>query len=96
MEPKAINSNRLRGHFVKGESGNPRGRPKGASGRAAEIKRLEEDALKLAINVVAAIAETTRRTLAEVELKAFDSNSFCPQTNIVRTVNLRQNDRVFH
>ena len=62
MEPEHINSSRLRGHFVKGKSGNPRGRPKGASGRAAELKRLEEDALKLAINVVDAIAETTRLT----------------------------------
>ena len=76
-------------------NGNPRGRPKGASERAAELKRLEEDALKLAINAVDTIAETTRRTLAGIELKAFGSNSFCPQTNIVRTAKLRQNDRVF-
>ena len=69
MGPKHINSSRLRGRFVKGESGNPRGRPKGASGRAAELKRLEEDALTLAVNAVDAIAETTRRTLAEIELK---------------------------
>ena len=69
MGSKHINSSRLRGRFVKGKSGNPRGRPKGASGRAAELKRLEEDALKLAVNAVDAIAETTRRTLAEIELK---------------------------
>ena len=67
--PKYKKSERISGRFVRGESGNPRGRPKGATGRAAELKRLEEDALKLAINVVDAIAETTRRTLAEIELK---------------------------
>jgi hypothetical protein len=67
MGRKSTKSNHLRGRFSKGKSGNPRGRPKGSTGHAAELRRLEEDALKLAVNVVDVIAETTRLALAEIE-----------------------------
>ena len=56
------------GRFVKGRSGNPAGRPKGSTGHIAELRRLEEDALKLGINVADVIAETARLALDEVGL----------------------------
>ena len=56
------------GRFVKGQSGNPKGRPKGSSSHNSELRRAEEDALKLATNVADTIAETARLALAEIEL----------------------------
>ena len=56
------------GRFVKGQSGNPTGRPKGTTTHAAELRRAEEDALKLAANVADLISETARLALTEIEL----------------------------
>jgi hypothetical protein len=54
------------GRFVKGISGNPAGRPKGASGREAELRRLEDDAIALGVNVADVIAETARLALDDI------------------------------
>jgi hypothetical protein len=56
------------GRFVKGQSGNPKGRPKGSTSHNSELRRAEEDALKLASNVADAIAKTARWALTEIEL----------------------------
>ena len=67
MAPQPTHLRHSSGRFVKGVSGNPSGRPKGSTGHAAELRRLEEDALKLATNVADTIAETARRALSEIE-----------------------------
>jgi hypothetical protein len=53
----------MSGRFVKGQSGNPRGRPRGSGSHATELRRLEEDAIELAVNTAAVIAETVRLVL---------------------------------
>jgi hypothetical protein len=55
------------GRFVKGQSGNPAGRSKGSTNHAADLRRLEKDAIKLATNVADTIAETARLVLNEIE-----------------------------
>lgn len=54
------------GRFLKGASGNPRGRPHGSTGHAAELWRLEEGALDLASNVTDIMGEAARLALADV------------------------------
>ena len=68
METQTAYPKPSRGRFQPGQSGNPAGRPKGTTTHAAELRRVEEDALKLATNVANAIAETARSALAEIEL----------------------------
>ena len=53
------------GRFVKGHSGNPKGRPKGSSSHSSELRRAEEDALTLAYHTADVIAETARWALTE-------------------------------
>jgi hypothetical protein len=55
------------GRFRKGVSGNPAGRAKGTTVHAANLRRAEEDAIKLAANTADIIAEMARMTLAELE-----------------------------
>ena len=55
------------GRFTKGVSGNPAGRPKGSTGHAAELKRLEEAGLALATHTADVIAETARMALIEID-----------------------------
>ena len=55
------------GRFKKGQSGNPAGRAKGTTVHAANLRRAEEDAIKLASNTADVIAEMARMTLAEIE-----------------------------
>ncbi len=64
---KSTEKNRhLIGRFVKGVSGNPKGRPRGSTGHNAELRRVEEDTITLATNAADVIAETTRLALDEV------------------------------
>jgi hypothetical protein len=67
MEIKHPRRNQFNGRFVAGQSGNPAGRPKGSTGHAAELRRLEDEALKLAINVADIIAETATMVLVEIK-----------------------------
>jgi hypothetical protein len=71
MDTRPTKPLRQQGRFVKGQSGNPRGRPKGSTGHATELRRSEEDGLKLATNVADVIAETARLSLLEIELPEF-------------------------
>ena len=60
-------TSRQQGRFVKGQSGNPGGRPKGSGSRETELRRLEESGMALAANTADVIAETTRLALVEIE-----------------------------
>jgi hypothetical protein len=68
MAHRPTKTNRQRGRFIKGQSGNPAGRPKGSTGHAADLRRLEKDALKMATNTADVISETARSALKEIEL----------------------------
>ena len=68
MVNQTTHSRSSSGRFAKGMSGNLAGRPRGSSGHTAELKRLEEDALKLAVNTAEVIGETARLALVEIEL----------------------------
>ncbi len=59
------------GRFLKGQSGNQNGRPRGSSGHATELRRREESGLMLATNTADVIAETARQALVEVERPEF-------------------------
>ena len=67
MANQSTKTSRQQGRFKKGQSGNPAGRPRGSTGRNAELRRLEDDALKLATNTADAIAEAAREALIEIE-----------------------------
>jgi hypothetical protein len=60
-----------KGRFVKGQSGNPAGRPKGTRTHVAELRRAEENALTLACHTADVIAETVRWALTEIERPEF-------------------------
>jgi len=86
MSYQTIKTNSKKGRFVKGQSGNPKGRPKGSTGYAAELKRLEDDALTLACHVSDIIAETFRLALTEIErpefISLFDTICACVKDGI--------------
>ncbi len=67
MTHQLTNTSRRQGRFVKGESGNPAGRPKGSTGHNAELRRLEDAALTLACHVADIIAEMAKLALVEIE-----------------------------
>jgi hypothetical protein len=65
MANQTTNTRPNTGRFVKGQSGNPKGRPKGSSSHSSELRRAEEDALTLAYRTADIIAETAQWALTE-------------------------------
>ena len=67
MANQSTKINRQQGRFLKGQSGNPSGRPRGSTGHNAELRRAEKDALELAANTADVISEFARLALVEIE-----------------------------
>ena len=65
MAKKSTTSRRRKGTFLKGQSGNPNGRPRGTTNHDTELRQVEDQAMELAGNVCDAIKETLRLALAE-------------------------------
>ena len=66
MAKPPTNNRPPNGRFVKGVSGNPCGRPKGATTHTSDLRRLEDDALALATNVTDVIAGTAKLALTKI------------------------------
>ncbi len=66
---KKPTSRRKKGTFPKGQSGNPKGRPKGTTNHEAELRQAEDRAMELAGNVCDTIKEAVRQALTKTAFR---------------------------
>ncbi len=66
---KKPTSRQKNGTFPKGQSGNPKGRPKGTTNHATELRQADDQAMELAANVCDTIKEAVGLALTETRFR---------------------------